>query len=140
MPFALIIWTPYHRLNKKETLGPSMTENPVLDGSQGSRVNTGENPRLDSEEIDNNHNHWYQSINWRRMHSSLDIVGIILLIAIFAFLLVPLVADGGAAEGFNKRWLISLLIIGVIVLIPSWIRWEWRQGEDALVPLDVGYP
>jgi hypothetical protein len=139
MPFALVIWLPYRRLNRKETLSVNMTETPIRNGSQNPGFNMGENSGANSEENNNNnHKHWYKAVNWTRLYSALDIIGIILLIAIFAFLLVPLVADGEAAERFSKKWLIALLVIGITILIPTWILWEWKQGEDALVPLNVG--
>ena len=65
-------------------------------------------------------------------------LGILLLIGIFTFILVPLVADGGAAEQFSKKGLIALLAIGVVIFIPSWIWWESKQGADASVPFHVG--
>lgn len=55
----------------------------------------------------------------------LDVVGIILLIAVFAFILVPFTIAGGVSEQWRTAHVIAPLVVG-ICCIPAWIIWESR--------------
>ena len=68
----------------------------------------------------------------------LDVVGVILLIAVLALVLIPLTVAGGAvtAEQMRENWraahVIAPLVIGV-VLIPVWAFWEMK-ARHPMVP------
>ncbi|KAF1988282.1 siderochrome-iron transporter-like protein Sit1 [Aulographum hederae CBS 113979] len=53
----------------------------------------------------------------------LDVIGVILLIAVFALILVPFTIAGGAGSEWGTAKVIAPLVIG-IVCIPVWIWWE----------------
>ncbi|KAF4452956.1 putative SIT1-Transporter of the bacterial siderophore ferrioxamine B [Fusarium austroafricanum] len=62
----------------------------------------------------------------------LDIVGVILLIAVFALLLVPLTLAGGFLSKWSSPQVVAPLVIG-FVCIPVFIIWELRAPHP-LVP------
>ncbi|CAG8972102.1 hypothetical protein HYALB_00011234 [Hymenoscyphus albidus] len=65
----------------------------------------------------------------------LDVVGIILLIAVFALILVPFTIAGGASEQWSKGKVIAPLIIGLFC-IPIWIWWETR-AQYPMLPFEA---
>jgi SIT family siderophore-iron:H+ symporter-like MFS transporter len=64
----------------------------------------------------------------------LDVVGIILLIAVFALILVPLTLAGGfeAQAQWRKAHIIAPLVVGVLC-VPVFVFWEMRAPQP-LVP------
>lgn len=66
---------------------------------------------------------------------ALDIPGIILLIAVFALILVPLTIAGGSTSSWNQAHVIAPLVIGV-VCIPVFVFWELRAPRP-LVPFHL---
>ncbi|CCG84437.1 protein of unknown function [Taphrina deformans PYCC 5710] len=64
---------------------------------------------------------WWQSIV--QLFWLLDVVGIILMIAVFALLLVPLTLAGGISSTWRKAHIIAPLVVG-FVMIPIFIIWE----------------
>ncbi|EEU44939.1 uncharacterized protein NECHADRAFT_101741 [Fusarium vanettenii 77-13-4] len=62
----------------------------------------------------------------------LDVIGIILIIAIFALILVPLTTAGGFKAQWGQAHIIAPLVIG-FVCIPAFIFWELRAPHP-LVP------
>jgi SIT family siderophore-iron:H+ symporter-like MFS transporter len=63
---------------------------------------------------------------------ALDVIGIILLIAVFALILVPLTLAGGAAEKWKTAHIIAPLVIGILC-VPVFIVWE-MNAKHPLVP------
>ncbi|KAF5622767.1 siderophore iron transporter 1 [Fusarium tjaetaba] len=63
----------------------------------------------------------------------LDVVGVILLIAVFALLLVPLTIAGGFESKWSDPQVVAPLVIG-FVCIPVFVVWELRAPHP-LVPL-----
>ncbi|KAL5332449.1 major facilitator superfamily domain-containing protein [Aspergillus crustosus] len=55
----------------------------------------------------------------------MDVVGIILLIAVFALILTPFTLAGGNSSQWKEAKILAPLIIGVFC-IPVWIMWEQR--------------
>ena len=65
----------------------------------------------------------------------LDVVGIILLIAVFALILVPFTIAGGVSEQWRTAHAIAPLVVG-ICCTPAWIIWESRC-KYAIVPFHL---
>ncbi|AEO64405.1 uncharacterized protein THITE_2110535 [Thermothielavioides terrestris NRRL 8126] len=65
----------------------------------------------------------------------LDVIGIILIIAVFALILVPLTTAGGFASSWTAAHVLAPLIVG-IVTIPVFILWQLRAPHP-LVPFDL---
>lgn len=65
----------------------------------------------------------------------LDVVGIFLLIALLALILVPFTLAGGAPEQWRQAKIIAPLVIG-LCLVPAWIFWE-RWTKHPMVPFRV---
>jgi SIT family siderophore-iron:H+ symporter-like MFS transporter len=66
---------------------------------------------------------------------ALDVPGIILLIAVFALVLVPLTIAGGSTSSWNKAHVIAPLVIGILC-IPVFAFWEMRAPRP-LVPFHL---
>ncbi|KAK9479124.1 MFS transporter [Lipomyces japonicus] len=62
----------------------------------------------------------------------LDVVGIILLIAVLALILVPFTIAGGVSEQWKTAKVIAPLVIG-FVLVPFWVYWE-NTTRHPMVP------
>lgn len=67
----------------------------------------------------------------------LDVIGIILLIAVFALLLVPFTIAGGAKTQWQTAKVIAPLVVGVLC-IPVWIVWEMKC-KHPMVPFKVSF-
>ncbi|GJC78272.1 siderophore iron transporter 1 [Colletotrichum liriopes] len=62
----------------------------------------------------------------------LDVIGIILVIAIFALILVPFTIAGGFTSSWHEAHIIAPLVIGILC-IPAFVLWE-RKAKHPLVP------
>ncbi|KAI1945320.1 ferrioxamine B transporter [Ophidiomyces ophidiicola] len=71
----------------------------------------------------------YQLLGFRRLTVSLfwqlDVVGVILLIGVFAMILIPFTLAGGVQLQWKTAKIIAPLVIGIL-LIPAWIFWEMK--------------
>jgi SIT family siderophore-iron:H+ symporter-like MFS transporter len=65
----------------------------------------------------------------------LDVIGIILLIAVFGLILVPFTLAGGESSTWGKAHIIAPLVIGILC-IPLWIVWE-KRAPHPMVPFHL---
>jgi SIT family siderophore-iron:H+ symporter-like MFS transporter len=65
----------------------------------------------------------------------LDVVGIILLIAVFALILVPFTLAGGVEAQWRTAKVIAPLVLGFLT-VPVWIIWEMKC-KHPMVPFPV---
>ncbi|KAL4950102.1 major facilitator superfamily domain-containing protein [Aspergillus filifer] len=65
----------------------------------------------------------------------MDVIGIILLIAVSALILVPFTLAGGSHEQWKKAKIIAPLIVGVCC-IPAWILWEY-WSKHPMIPFKL---
>ena len=86
----------------------------------------------------------YQMLGAKRLLGSLfwqlDVIGIILLIAVFGLVLVPLTLAGGVVgtadtSSWHKAHIIAPLVVG-LCLIPAFIVWE-KRAPHPMVPFHV---
>ncbi|KAJ9618865.1 ferrioxamine B transporter [Taxawa tesnikishii (nom. ined.)] len=81
----------------------------------------------------------YQMYGAKRMAVALfwqlDVIGIILMIAVFALILTPLTTAGGFAYQWRSAHIIAPIVIG-ICCIPAFVIWETRC-EHPLVPFHL---
>lgn len=77
----------------------------------------------------------YQLLGARRLVTNLfwqlDVIGIVLLIALLALILVPLTLAGGVAETWKTAHIIAPLVIGFLC-IPAFILWEMKSPHPML--------
>ncbi|KAI9930239.1 Siderophore transporter [Aspergillus wentii] len=73
---------------------------------------------------------FFQELFWH-----LDVVGIILIIALLALILVPLTIAGGINSQWQQGKIIAPLVVGV-VCIPIWVVWE-RTCKKPMVPFKL---
>ncbi|KAL5356819.1 major facilitator superfamily domain-containing protein [Aspergillus floccosus] len=65
----------------------------------------------------------------------LDVVGVLLLIALLALILVPFTIAGASAEQWKTAKIIAPIVIGIL-LVPAWIFWE-RYSKHPMVPFHL---
>ena len=65
----------------------------------------------------------------------LDVIGIILVIAVFALILTPLTIAAGVSDRWQQGHVIAPLVIGILC-IPAFIVWELRAPQP-LVPFSL---
>jgi len=65
----------------------------------------------------------------------LDVIGVILLIAMLACILVPFTLAGGVTAQWKTAKIIAPLVVGVL-LVPVWIYWE-RTCSHPMLPFEV---
>ncbi|RMZ83116.1 hypothetical protein DV738_g1206, partial [Chaetothyriales sp. CBS 135597] len=63
----------------------------------------------------------------------LDVIGIILLIAVFALILTPFTIAGGASTKWKQAHIIAPLVVGICCL-PVFILWELRSPHPLVPP------
>lgn len=63
----------------------------------------------------------------------LDVVGILFIICVFGFILVPFTIAGGVSSQWRKASTIAPLVIG-FVLVPFFILWEYKFAKFPIVP------
>ncbi|EPE03131.1 siderophore iron transporter 1 [Ophiostoma piceae UAMH 11346] len=66
----------------------------------------------------------------------LDTIGVILLIAVFALILVPFTLAGGVHTKWKEAHIIAPLVVGVLC-IPAFIFWERTRAPHPLVPFHL---
>jgi MFS transporter, SIT family, siderophore-iron:H+ symporter len=83
----------------------------------------------------------YQTYGGRKLGAALfwqlDVPGIILLILVFGFILVPLTVAKGDKEVWGTAKVIAPLVIGILC-VPVWIVWEMKAPHPML-PFHVSY-
>ena len=65
----------------------------------------------------------------------LDVIGIILMIAVFGLILTPFTLAGGVSRTWGTAHIIAPLVVG-IVLVPIFVLWE-RKAKHALIPFHL---
>ncbi|KAM0718987.1 hypothetical protein Q7P37_006059 [Cladosporium fusiforme] len=65
----------------------------------------------------------------------LDLIGVLLIIATFALILVPFTIAGGQSKTWGSGHIIAPLVIGIF-LIPAFVFWE-RRAPHPLVPFQL---
>ncbi|KAL1955479.1 hypothetical protein VTO42DRAFT_8505 [Malbranchea cinnamomea] len=74
--------------------------------------------------------HLASAIFWQ-----LDAIGVLLLVAVFALILVPFTIAGGVQQQWRTAKIIVPLVIGIL-LIPVWILWEMKC-KHPMVPFKL---
>lgn len=78
----------------------------------------------------------FQSLGFKKLAVSLfwqlDVIGIILLIAVFALILVPFSIAGGVKTTWKTAHVIAPLVVGVCY-VPVWIWWE-KTCKHPMIP------
>ncbi|ORY57519.1 major facilitator superfamily domain-containing protein [Pseudomassariella vexata] len=81
----------------------------------------------------------FQQLGWqnfsRDLFWRLDVIGIILMIAVFALILVPLTIAGGFESQWRSAHVIAPLVVGILC-IPAFVLWELRSPFP-LVPFHL---
>ncbi|KAH8597142.1 hypothetical protein B0O99DRAFT_508405 [Bisporella sp. PMI_857] len=67
--------------------------------------------------------------------SSIDLVGIIIMVTSLAFVLLPLSLANLQKDGYNTPWIIALIVIGCLGLTTALPYWENRVAKHPFFPL-----
>ena len=77
----------------------------------------------------------YQLLGFRRLTVELfwqlDVLGIILLIAVFALILTPFTLAGGYSYEWNRAHIIAPLVVGLLC-IPAFVMVEWKAPHPMI--------
>ncbi|WWD08493.1 hypothetical protein V865_006605 [Kwoniella europaea PYCC6329] len=71
---------------------------------------------------------------WVEIFWQVDIVGLILLAATFALILVPFTLAGGTSNIWKAAHIIAPLVVGFVVALPAFIIWETKIAKHPAVP------
>ncbi|OCF41266.1 MFS transporter, SIT family, siderophore-iron:H+ symporter [Kwoniella heveanensis CBS 569] len=71
---------------------------------------------------------------WVELFWQIDIVGLILLAATFALILLPFTLAGGVGEVWKAARVIAPLVVGFVVALPAFIIWETKFAKHPAVP------
>ncbi|EEQ37547.1 Major Facilitator Superfamily protein [Clavispora lusitaniae] len=72
--------------------------------------------------------HFFIDLFWR-----IDLIGILFIICVFGFILVPFTIAGGVHTKWQRGSTIAPLVIG-FVLIPFFVYWEYKVAKYPIVP------
>lgn len=74
---------------------------------------------------------------WKDFFWQIDLIGLLLIAAIFAFILVPLTLAGGDGNQWATANIIVPLVIGVVVCIPAFVLWEMKMARHPVMPFRI---
>jgi SIT family siderophore-iron:H+ symporter-like MFS transporter len=66
----------------------------------------------------------------------MDVIGVILLTALLALILIPLTVAGGVSANWRQAHVIVMLVIGVLC-IPTFVVWENKFARHPCVPFKL---
>lgn len=72
--------------------------------------------------------HYFLNLFWQ-----LDVIGILFIICVFGFILVPFTIAGGVLSKWKEASTIAPLVVG-IVLCPFFVLWEYKFAKFPIVP------
>ncbi|KAK9900499.1 MFS general substrate transporter [Cystobasidium minutum MCA 4210] len=64
----------------------------------------------------------------------IDLVGLVLLAASMALILLPFTLAGGVSSQWKTAKIIAMLVIGFVVALPAFLIWEKKFAKHPLVP------
>ncbi|GMM58224.1 hypothetical protein DAKH74_048400 [Maudiozyma humilis] len=67
----------------------------------------------------------------------MDIVGLVLLVAIFGLILIPFTLAGGLSNKWKAAKIIVPEVLGWVVAIPLFTVWEWKYSRYPLTPWNI---
>ncbi|WVR08388.1 hypothetical protein IAU60_005443 [Kwoniella sp. DSM 27419] len=71
---------------------------------------------------------------WSEIFWQIDIIGLLLLAATFALILLPLTLAGGVRSVWGTARVIAPLVVGFVVALPGFIIWELKIAKHPAVP------
>nr|XP_018259907.1 MFS transporter, SIT family, siderophore-iron:H+ symporter [Kwoniella dejecticola CBS 10117]OBR82065.1 MFS transporter, SIT family, siderophore-iron:H+ symporter [Kwoniella dejecticola CBS 10117] len=71
---------------------------------------------------------------WVEIFWQIDLVGLILLAAVFGLILVPFTLAGGVSNTWKAAHIIAPLVIGFVVALPAFVIWETKIARHPAVP------
>jgi SIT family siderophore-iron:H+ symporter-like MFS transporter len=74
---------------------------------------------------------------WLDFFWQIDLVGLLIIAAIFSFILVPLTLAGGNGSQWSTPNIIVPLVIGVVICIPAFVVWEMKYARHPVMPFRI---
>ncbi|WRT68181.1 uncharacterized protein IL334_005156 [Kwoniella shivajii] len=71
---------------------------------------------------------------WTEIFWQVDIVGLVLLAATFALILLPFTLAGGTGNIWKAAHIIAPLVIGFVVALPAFVIWETKIAKHPAIP------
>lgn len=74
---------------------------------------------------------------WLDFFWQIDLIGLLIIAAIFSFILVPLTLAGGNGSQWSTPNIIVPLVIGVVICIPAFVVWEMKFARHPVMPFRI---
>lgn len=71
---------------------------------------------------------------WKDLFWRSDGIGLILLAASLALMLIPLTLGGGSKSKWAQAQQIAPLAVGLVVALPSFLLWQWKGARYPIIP------
>ncbi|KAL1409289.1 hypothetical protein Q8F55_006122 [Vanrija albida] len=75
-----------------------------------------------------------RSSGWKDLFWRVDAVGLLLLAASLALMLIPLTLGGGSKARWAQAKQIVPLVVGVVVALPAFLIWQWKGARYPIIP------
>ncbi|ODO10341.1 hypothetical protein I350_00936 [Cryptococcus amylolentus CBS 6273] len=74
---------------------------------------------------------------WSDIFWQIDILGLFLLAAVLALILLPFTLAGGTSNLWRTARVIAPLVVGFVVALPAFVLWELKGARHPLLPFDI---
>lgn len=74
---------------------------------------------------------------WIDFFWQIDLIGLLLIAAVFSFILVPLTLAGGDGNQWATANIIAPLVVGVVICIPAFVIWESKMAKHPIMPFYI---
>ena len=71
---------------------------------------------------------------WIDFFWQIDLIGLLLLAATFALILLPFTLAGGVGSLWGTARIITPLVVGFVVALPAFVIWELKFARHPVVP------
>ncbi|WVN89526.1 uncharacterized protein L203_104751 [Cryptococcus depauperatus CBS 7841] len=74
---------------------------------------------------------------WTDIFWQIDIIGLLLLAAVLALILLPFTLAGGVGNIWRTARVIAPLVVGFVVALPLFVFWEMKIAKQPLLPFKI---
>lgn len=67
----------------------------------------------------------------------IDLIGLILLCAALALILLPFTLAGGVTRDWKQPHVLATLLVGFLVALPAFVVWETKAARYPLLPVKL---
>ncbi|WOO83154.1 Siderophore iron transporter 1 [Vanrija pseudolonga] len=71
---------------------------------------------------------------WKDLFWRSDGIGLVLLAASLALMLIPLTLGGGSKSKWAQAQQIAPLAVGLVIALPAFLLWQWKGARHPIIP------